>query len=103
MAKAVRSARENRRVPWRTAAWGTAALLLVLPYVTGAPWTLSDYVLAGMLFGLAGLAFELAVRKGAGAYRLAAGVALAAAFLTVWVNGAVGMIGSNQNRIFIRR
>ncbi len=35
--------------------------------------------------------------KGAGTYRVAAGVALAAAFLTVWVNGAVGMIGSEQN------
>lgn len=50
-------------------------------------------VAGALLFGTA-LAFELAVRKsGSAAYRLAAGLALAAAFLLIWVNLAVGVIG----------
>lgn len=50
----------------------------------------------GVLFGLVGLGLELAVRKGNGAYTMAAGVALAAAFLLVWITGAVGIIGSEN-------
>ena len=97
MAMMMDDARGRRGIPWRTGGWGGAALLLSLPYLAGAPWTLSDYIFAGMMFGLAGLGFELAVRRGGVAYRAAAAAALAAAFLTVWVNGAVGMIGSEDN------
>ncbi len=35
--------------------------------------------------------------QGARAYRLAVGVALVAALLLFWINGAVGMIGSEDN------
>ena len=35
--------------------------------------------------------------SGNAAYRAAAGFALAAAFLLVWVNGAVGIIGTENN------
>ncbi len=97
MAKATQPIGTAGKLPWRMIGWGTAAALLALPYAAGAPWTLSDYIFAAMLFGLAGLAFELAVRKGSGTYRAASAVALAAAFLTVWANGAVGMIGSEDN------
>ena len=45
-----------------------------------------------------GLAFELAARRtGDTAYRAAAAVVLAAAFLLVWLNLAVGIIGSEDN------
>ena len=41
---------------------------------------------------------ELAARKtGNTAYRSGVGLALLAAFLLVWVNGAVGIIGSEDN------
>ena len=41
---------------------------------------------------------EMAGRRTANiAYRAGAGAALAASFLTVWVNAAVGMIGSEYN------
>ena len=85
-------------IPWRIVGWSIPAILLLLPYVANAPWTASDYVFAAVLFGSVGLAFELIVRKsGSLAYRLGAAVAVIASFLTVWVNGAVGMIGSEGN------
>jgi hypothetical protein len=48
------------------------------------------------MFGT-GLAYELAVRMSSDtAYRAAAGIALAAAFILIWVNLAVGIIGSED-------
>jgi hypothetical protein len=42
--------------------------------------------------------FELAAKiSPSKAYRAATGVALAAAFLLVWINGAVGIIGNENN------
>jgi hypothetical protein len=61
-------------------------------------WTASDFLFMGVLFGGIGLAFEFMARKSASlAYRLAAASALLATFLTIWVNAAVGMIGSEGN------
>lgn len=88
----------RRGLPWRIAGWGGVVLLLLLPLVTGAPWTLSDYIVAAVLLGTAGLALELAVRaSGDIAYRAGAGIAVAAAFLLIWVNGAVGFLGDEDN------
>jgi hypothetical protein len=85
-------------IPWRMIGWGGAALLLLLPWVANAPWTLSDFVVMGLLFGLVGGGLELAVRTSSNlSCRLGAAVAILAAFLTLWVNGAVGMIGSEGN------
>ena len=84
---------------WRIAGWGVPALLLLLPlaamqFTEEVNWTASDFVFAGVLFGSVGLAFEFIVRKsGSLAYRFGAALALIAAFLTIWVNAAVGMIG----------
>ena len=78
-------------------------LLLLLPLVamrftSEVNWTISDFVFAAVLFGSVGLAFEFIVRKSDSlAYRLGAALAVVGAFLTVWVNGAVGMIGSEGN------
>ena len=88
----------------RVAVWaGAALLLLLLPLVAmqftdQVNWEVSDFALAGALIVGVAVPYELAVRKtGDGAYRAAVGVALAAAFLLVWVNGAVGIIGSETN------
>jgi len=61
-------------------------------------WDVADFaVFAALLVG-AGVTYELAARMtGDTAYRSAVGVALAAAFILVWVNGAVGIIGSEDN------
>lgn len=85
-------------MPWRVVGWGGAALVLLLPFVTNAPWTLFDYVLMAVLLGGAGLAVELAARgSGNLAYRGGVAVAVAAAFLLVCVNGAVGILGNESN------
>lgn len=87
---------------WRIAAWGGAALLLLLPFVAmrftnEVTWTAFDFATLGVLLAGVGLGLELAVRgSGNIAYRSAAGLALAAAFLLILVNGAVGIIGSER-------
>lgn len=87
----------------RVAAWSAAALLLLLPLVAmqftdEVSWSVGDFAFAAALLLAVGVPFELAVRKsGDRAYRTAVGIALIAAFLLVWVNGAVGIIGSEDN------
>lgn len=61
-------------------------------------WDVVDFVVFGALLAGAGAIFSLAARKsGDIAYRSAVGVAVAAAFILVWVNGAVGVIGDEGN------
>lgn len=91
------------RSPWRLGLWAVAAALLLLPAVAmqftdEVQWTAADFVFAGVLIGGVGLAFELAVRMTPDPfYRAGAAAALAAAFLILWANGAVGMIGDEGN------
>lgn len=93
----------RRFSPWRIAGWGLAATLLLLPavamqFTAEVDWTASDFVFAGVLIGGSGLLLELIARRSPdNAYRAAAGFALLAAFLTIWANAAVGMIGDEDN------
>ena len=88
----------RRGLPWRLIGWGAVGLILLLPLVTRAPWTLFDYVVAGVLLGGAGLVLELVVRAaGRLSYRAGALLAVAAAFGLIWVNGAVGFLGNEDN------
>lgn len=88
---------------WRIAGWGAAALILLLPLAAmqltdEVSWGVEDFAFAAALLGGVGAAFELTVRKtGDAAYRAAVGVALAAAFILLWANAAVGIIGSEDN------
>jgi hypothetical protein len=89
--------RRGRR--WRTAAWGTAALLLLLPLLAmqvtdEVDWSVTDFAVFGAMLIAAGGTYDLAARMtGNTAYRAAIGVAIAAAFILVWMNLAVGIIG----------
>jgi hypothetical protein len=89
--------------PWRIIGWGLAALLLLLPLVAmqftaEVNWGPEDFIFAAIIFGAVGGAFELAVRASRSlAYRGAVACALAAAFVIVWANAAVGMIGDEDN------
>ncbi len=88
---------------WRIAAWGAAAALLLVPLVAmqvtdEVAWTASDFAFAGGLLAGVGVAYELAVRMTRNrAYWAATGVALAGVFLLVWMNAAVGIIGTENN------
>ena len=88
---------------WRVAGWSIPVLLLMLPavamqFTSEVDWSVSDFIFAAVMFGIVGMAFELIVRASDSlAYRFGAGLAVVAAFLTIWVNGAVGMIGSEDN------
>lgn len=80
--------------------WSAAAALLAVPFVAGAPWTPADYVFAAVMLGVAGGAIELGQRASTGlAYRAGTLVAVAAAFLLVWINAAVGFFGSEDNDV----
>jgi hypothetical protein len=92
----------NRGAPWRIIGWGAAALILLTPLVAmqvtdEVDWDAFDFVFMGAVLGGVGLGLELTMKRTAdAAYRAAAGVALAAAFLLVWMNAAVGLIGGEQ-------
>ena len=61
-------------------------------------WDLADYLVALLLLGSVAVALVLTLRSTRNsAYRAAMGIALGAALLLVWVNGAVGIIGSEHN------
>jgi hypothetical protein len=88
---------------WRIAAWATAALMLLLPLfamqVTDqVVWDVADFAIFGTMLVGAGGTYELAARMtGNTAYRAAVGVAITAAFILVWMNLAVGIIGTEGN------
>lgn len=88
---------------FRFVMWGGAALLLLLPLVamqftTEVDWTGSDFLVMGAMLGIACGTVELAIRASENsAYRLGAIVAVGAGFLLVWINLAVGIIGSEDN------
>lgn len=90
-------------LPWRIIGWGAAAFLLLVPLAamqfTGeVNWTLSDFIFAGIMFAIVGGILELAVwRSPKWSYRIAVGLAVASGFLHVWITGAVGIIGSEDN------
>jgi len=83
--------------------WVGAIALLLLPLVAmqftdQVAWGPSDFLVFGaMLLGAVG-SYELLTKRGAPpAGHVAAGIAIAAAFLLAWVNLAVGFIGDEGN------
>lgn len=102
MAKAAEDIARRRWNPWRIVGWSILPLLL-LPLLAAQStnevgWSVGDFILAAGVLGGLGLAFELIVLKSRSlSYRLGAALAVFAAILTILVNGAVGMIGSEDN------
>jgi hypothetical protein len=80
-----------------------AGLILLLPLVAmqftdEVVWSGADFFFAGVLLVGTGLMYELAARKAPNiAYRAGVAAALAAAFILIWLTGAVGIIGSEEN------
>ena len=89
----------RRLAGWRVAGWSATAALLALPAIAmqvthEVDWTAGDFVFAAILLGVTGLAAEGALRvSGSWPQLIGYGLATLAAFLTVWSNLAVGIIG----------
>jgi hypothetical protein len=80
------------------------AFILMLPLVAmqltdQVRWDLADFAVAGALLVGTGLVYELAARRAGNlAHRVAVGVALAATLILIWLNLAVGLIGTEGDR-----
>lgn len=70
--------------------------LVAMQFTDDVKWTPFDFVFIGGLMAGVATAYELAAHRGAPLYRAGVGVALATAFLLLWINGAVGVIGSED-------
>ena len=104
MARDIERGDTRRRNRWSLAIWGTAAVLLSLPAiamqleVSGVDWGPEDFIVMGILFAIACGSYEVIARISSNtAYRAGAAIAIVTAFLTVWVNLAVGMLGDEGN------
>ena len=91
-------------IPWRFIGWGAAVALLALPFIAmqlnadGVDWSIGDFVVMGAMLGTMGGVLEVAVRMSPNRfYRGGAGLALLGTFLVIWVNLAVGIVGSENN------
>ena len=88
---------------WRIAGWGLAALLLLLPFLAmqvtnEVVWGPADFIVFAAMLGVAGGLVEFTARQSRNRwYRCGAAVAVAACFLLVWVNLAVGFLGDEGN------
>jgi hypothetical protein len=94
----VRIASTNSKIFGLIFAFVLLAPWTAMQFTDEVNWTPSDFLRAGSLVLGVGIAFELALRRRASrTYRAAAALALAAGFLLFWINGAVGVIGSEDN------
>jgi hypothetical protein len=103
MMQGTQAADPKRDKRMRLLVWGGAASLLLLPLVAmqftrEVDWDGRDFAVIAVMLAIACGTYELAVRlSGDPAYRAGFGLAAVAGFLLVWVNLAVGMIGSEGN------
>lgn len=70
------------------------ALILLIPLLGNWPWTLSDFVIMGILIIGTGLTYELVVSKVGRKNRVVVATVLLLAFIVIWAELAVGLFGS---------
>ncbi|MDZ4805068.1 MAG: hypothetical protein SGI90_09430 [Candidatus Eisenbacteria bacterium] len=79
------------------------ALILMVPLVamqfsSEVDWNVGDFIVMGALLFGTGLVYEfVAGRSSNGVYRFAVGLSAVTSLLLIWVNLAVGIIGSEDN------
>ncbi|MBB5714466.1 hypothetical protein [Sphingomonas aerophila] len=87
----------------RVSLWSFAAVLLLAPavamrFTTEVNWSVPDFAFAAIMLAMVGAAVELFVRRANGrAYIAGAAIMIFGTFFLVWVNLAVGIIGSERN------
>lgn len=78
-------------------------LFLLIPlygnrFIEGWNWSPFDFVFATVMVGGVQLAYAYISKKaGSSAYKIATGLTLLGMFLLIWINGAVGIIGDEDN------
>ncbi len=88
---------------WHGVLWTMLGVLFLLPVPatllsTQFNWNAGDFIVWGIMLLGVGMGYELLTRNATHqAYRWGVGLALGAAFLLIWVNLAVGLIGSEDN------
>ncbi len=102
--KTMKRVRRSIRLQMLYVAIGTASILLIpliaMMFTNEVNWNLFDFVVMGVLLFSTGLAYVLISRvSDSTAYRIAVGIAAAAGLLLIWVNLAVGIIGSENNPV----
>jgi hypothetical protein len=100
--KTLKRVRRSIRRQMLYVALATASLLMVplvaMRFTDEVNWSLFDFIVMGILLSGTGLTYVLISRMSDSiAYRAAVGVAVVAGFLLIWVNLAVGIIGSEDN------
>jgi hypothetical protein len=86
-------------LPWRALGWGAAIALLLTPWVAmqftpEVNWTLGDFLVFGVMLGVAGGLLELTVRATRRpALRRGVAAVVLVGFVLIWIQGAVGLIG----------
>lgn len=89
--------------PWRLLGWGFAVALLLTPAIAMQVsrewnWGPGDFLIAAILIGGVGLGMEWAVHRSANpAFRAAAAVALAGAFLLAWINAVAHLVAGRDH------
>jgi hypothetical protein len=100
--KTMKRIRRSIRRQMLYVALATASILMVplvaMLYTDEVNWNLFDFIVMGILLFGTGLTYVLISRNWDSiAYRTAVGVAVVAGILLIWVNLAVGIIGSENN------
>lgn len=102
--KTIRHVRHKIRLQIWYIAFATAIILsiplIAMQYTKEVNWGLLDFIVMGILLFSTGIAYVLIIRASESfIYRIAVGVAVLAVLLLIWMNLAVGIIGSEGNPI----
>ncbi len=102
--KTIKHIRHSIRLKVWYVAFATAAILVAplvaMQFTDEVNWGLLDFIVMGFLLFGTGLTYVLISRISERiAYRTAVGVAVVAGFLLIWMNLAVGIIGSENNPV----
>ena len=88
--------------PWRVAAWSVAAAIMLVPvsvqlFSGNFGWDAFDFIFAATVLFVSCFIFDVAAKKAPNfSYLAGAGFALAAGVGLFVVNGAVGLVGSEE-------
>lgn len=91
------------RNPWRALTWSVAAILILLPaiamqFTTEVAWGPEDFLVIGMMLAFGALCVEVGLKVSPNhTYMVALVTTVGTGFLLIFVNLAVGVIGSEGN------